>query len=97
MKRHRLLTILALICMVVQGVWAQTGITDVMLIGGDESTVDNLKTTYEGQGWTVINYDLNGKTLSRSLSESSDYGMVVWVRQGGALTLLYARRSQAQR
>ena len=34
-------------------------IKDVMLIGGDQSTVNSLKTTYQNQGWTFIDNNLN--------------------------------------
>ena len=40
-------------------VWAADFITDVMVIGGSKSEVNNLKTTYTNQGWTVIDQDLN--------------------------------------
>ena len=38
---------------------ATTFVKDVMVIGGSKSEVNDLKTTYTGQGWTVINSDLN--------------------------------------
>ena len=44
------------------GAWATNFITDVMLIGGSKSEVNNLKTTYAKQGWMVINNDLNAGT-----------------------------------
>ena len=44
---------------VVQGAWDATGITDVMLIGGDADEVNSLKTKYTNEGWTVIDQDLN--------------------------------------
>ena len=34
-------------------------ISDVMLIGGSQSTTNSLKTRYQNQGWTVVDYDLN--------------------------------------
>ena len=34
-------------------------ITDVMLIGGTKADVNDRKSTYTEQGWTVINQDLN--------------------------------------
>ena len=37
-------------------------ISDVMLIGGSESTTNSLKTQYQNQGWTVVDYDLNKMT-----------------------------------
>ena len=38
---------------------ATTFVKDVMLIGGSKSETTTLKTTYQNQGWTVIDYDLN--------------------------------------
>ncbi len=52
-----LLLLLALIASV--NVWAEDYITDVMVIGGSQSVVNNLKDTYTRQGWTVIDQDLN--------------------------------------
>ncbi|MBR5638704.1 MAG: BspA family leucine-rich repeat surface protein [Muribaculaceae bacterium] len=42
-------------------VWAAATdfITDVMVIGGSKSEVNNLKTTYMNQGWLFIDQDLN--------------------------------------
>ena len=42
-----------------QGVWAQTFITDVMIISGNQSQTDGYKTQYQSEGWTVIDNDLN--------------------------------------
>ena len=39
--------------------WADEGIKDVMVIGGSESKVNSLKTSLTGQGWHVIDKDLN--------------------------------------
>lgn len=49
-------------------VWAADFITDVMVIGGSKSEVNNLKDSYTGQGWTVIDQDLNA-----GCGSSSDY------------------------
>ena len=49
-------------------VWAADFITDVMVIGGSKSVVNNLKDTYTSQGWTVIDKDLND-----GCGSSSDY------------------------
>ena len=43
-------------------------IKDVMLIGGTLSETTELKTQYQAQGWSVINYDLN-----HGCSGSTDY------------------------
>ena len=43
-----------------QGVWAKDFISDVMVIGNNDKTAfDNLQSSYEAQGWTAINKDLN--------------------------------------
>jgi hypothetical protein len=42
-----------------QGVWAETFITDVMIISGNQSQTDGYKTQYQNEGWTVIDNDLN--------------------------------------
>ena len=41
-------------------------IKDLMLIGGSESEVNSLKTTYQNQGWTVIDQNLNAGCSSSS-------------------------------
>lgn len=38
---------------------AEDFITDVLLIGGNKAETENLKNTYQSQGWTLINQDLN--------------------------------------
>lgn len=43
-------------------------ITDVMVIGGSKDVVEELKTTYKAQGWTLIDNDLNA-----GCGSSSDY------------------------
>lgn len=48
--------------------WADEYIKDVMLIGGSKDEVNNLKTTLTGQGWKVIDKDLNA-----GCGSSSDY------------------------
>jgi hypothetical protein len=44
-----------------QGVWAETFITDVMVIAGDQSQTDGYKTQLQNQGWTVI--DMTGRII----------------------------------
>ena len=61
-----LLLLLALIASA--NVWAADFITDVMVIGGSKSVVNDLKDTYTSQGWTVIDQDLN-----KGCGSSSDY------------------------
>ncbi|MBR6980850.1 MAG: leucine-rich repeat protein [Prevotella sp.] len=50
------------------GAWAMQFITDVVLIGGSKSEVNNLKAAYQSKGWTVIDKDLND-----GCGSSSDY------------------------
>ena len=44
-----------------QGVWAETFITDVMVIVGDQSQTEDYKTQLQNQGWTVI--DMMGRII----------------------------------
>lgn len=44
-----------------QGIWAQTFITDVMVIAGDQSQTEDYKTQLQNQGWTVI--DMMGSII----------------------------------
>ena len=62
MKRIiNLILAIVLMCMTTLTVSATEYITDVMLIGGgSDSELNSLRSTYTAQGWTVINYDLNG-------------------------------------
>ena len=39
--------------------WAEEGIKEVMVIGGSQSEVNNLKASLTSQGWHVIDQDLN--------------------------------------
>ena len=56
-----MLFVLALLAMA-QGLHAQSGISEVKLIGGDQSVVNSLKSTYKNNGWTVIESNLNAGT-----------------------------------
>ena len=47
---------------------ATTFVKDLMVIGGTKDEVNDLKTTLTGQGWTVIDYDLN-----KGCGSSTDY------------------------
>ena len=47
---------------------ATTFVKDLMVIGGTTSEVNDLKTTLTGQGWSVIDYDLN-----KGCGSSTDY------------------------
>ena len=59
--------------------WATDFITDVMVIGGSKSVVNNLKDSLTTKGWTVIDKDLNA-----GCGSSSDY-----------IYLLYKKASEA--
>ena len=93
-KKHFLMMI-ALMCTMVQGAWAQTEV----------STEDALKDAVKTDGASVmltadialsekltigsgktVTIDLNGKKLSRNLSANENYGMVIYVN-GGNLTI----------
>ena len=100
--RRQLFLIIALLCAVAQGAWAQTW-TEV-------STADALKTAVQTDGANIkltadialsncleigdggsstptVTIDLNGKTLSRSLEAADADGHVIWVRTGSTLTV----------
>ena len=53
--------ILMLLVTLVAGttLWAENFITDVMVIGGSKSVVNNLRDSLTTKGWTFINQDLN--------------------------------------
>ena len=62
------LTLFVMLAGSVQGAWAKEFITDVMLIGGNQSEVKSLMKTYQSQGWTIIEQDLN-----KGCGSNSDY------------------------
>ena len=54
------MTLLLALLTSVQGAFAKDFISDVMVIGNNNKTAfDNLQSSYEAQGWTAINKDLN--------------------------------------
>ena len=65
MKKTILLLVAAL---ATTTMWAEGYITDVMVIGGTQTEVNDLKATYANQGWIVIDKDLN-----QGCGSSSDY------------------------
>lgn len=90
MKKNLLMTIV-LLCMVVQGAWAQTKV----------STADDLKTAVQTDGANIkltadielssylninnnrtVTIDLNGHTLSRNLTSVNINGHVIWIKSG---------------
>ena len=48
-------------------------ISEVKLIGGNQTETDALKTQYEEAGWTVVNYDLN-----KGCGSGSDYIFLIY-------------------
>ena len=86
--------IIALLCAVVQGTWAQT---EVSTENGLRSAITDgayirlmadiaLSEKLEIGNGKIVTIDLNGKTLSRSLSANQNYGMVIYIK-GGNLTI----------
>ena len=67
LSRVAMVLLLALLTSV-QGAWAKSYISEVMLIGGTKSEVNNLKTYYRNRGWIIIDYDLN-----KGCGSGSDY------------------------
>ena len=54
------MTLLVVLLGSTQGAWSKDFITDVMVIGNNNETAfNNLQSSYEAQGWTAINKDLN--------------------------------------
>lgn len=66
--RARVAMTLLLATITFTSAWATEFITDVMLIGGTKSEVNNLKAAYQSKGWTVVDKDLND-----GCGSSSDY------------------------
>ena len=52
-------------------------ITDVIVIGGSKSVVNSLKDTYTGQGWTLVDKDLNS-----GCGSGSDYIYLLYKTEG---------------
>jgi len=48
-------------------------ISEVKLIGGSKTETNTLKTQYEGQGWTVVDYDLN-----KGCGSNSDFIFLIY-------------------
>lgn len=76
------------------GVWAQTPISDESSLKGALRNGANLQLTadivlekYLDIDNMTVTIDLNGHSLSRSLSEHNSAGHVIWVHNGSTLTL----------
>ena len=73
---------------------ATSFVKDVKLIGGTQTEVNNLKTTYQNQGWTVIDSDLNENAggdyiyllVKRETSDGGNYGYVTgfYIKSGAS-------------
>ncbi len=77
MKKNILAAFTAIILAIVPA-RATTFVKDVMLIGGTYDETASLKTQYQSQGWTVINYDLN-----KGCGGSSDYIFLLYKGEQG--------------
>ena len=96
MKQIRFL-IIALLCMVAQGVWAQTEVMteselNSAITGNKKSSIKlvadiSLSSYVEIPGNKNVTLDLNGHTLNRGLTESDADGHVIYVKTDGKLTL----------
>ncbi len=93
--------IIGLLCMMAQGAWAQTNVaTEDELNNAVQTDGANIKLTADialsnylgiGDGDELepsVTIDLNGYTLSRSLSASDGNGHVIWVRTGSTLYVM---------
>ena len=92
----KMIFLLVLLCVVVQGAWAQTKVANedelraaVQTNNAEiQLTQDIALSDYPDidNGLTVT-LDLNGHTLSRSLYAADIDGHVIWIRKGGTLTI----------
>ena len=98
MKKNFLLLTIALLCAVVQGVWAQTEVsteTELRAVIDATGSYKSVKMTADIQlgsrlvidNGKNVTLDLNGHKLSRSLTEYADDGNVIRVETGGQLTV----------
>ncbi len=88
--------LLVLLCVVVQGAWAQTKVANedelraaVQTNNAEiQLTADIALSNYLGiDNGITVTLDLNGHTLSRSLSAADPDGHVIWILTGGTLTV----------
>ncbi|MBO6216849.1 MAG: hypothetical protein J6N73_04280 [Prevotella sp.] len=93
--KKQLLTLIVIMCTIAQGSWAQTevgteeALTVAVANGGSvqltsDITLDSRLDIASGK---TISIDLNGYTLKRSLEAAADDGNVIYVAQGGTLTI----------
>lgn len=93
--KKRVVWMLALLCAVAQGVWAQTSVstekelTDAIANGATNILLakDIQLSKYLNINGKTVTIDLNGHKLSRSLDSNSSNGHVIWTHNGSNLTL----------
>ena len=93
--KKRVIWMLALLCAVAQGVWAQTSVsteeelTDAIANGATNILLakDIQLSKYLNINGKTVTIDLNGHKLSRSISDYSGAGHVIWAHGGSNLTL----------
>ena len=85
---------LALLCVVAQGSWAQTSVSDDKTLRDAITDGANIRLATDIQLSKFLNIegvtvtiDLNGHRLYRNLSSSSDDGHIFWVHDNGNLTI----------
>ena len=92
----RIVGLLVLLCMMVQGIWAQSVSTKEELIGAIANgtniqlTADIQLDSYLDINDKTVTIDLNGHKLSRSLTGHNSAGHVIWAHGGSNLTLTAA-------
>lgn len=95
MRTKKLLMMIALLCTIVQGAWAQTEVSSEETLRAAIGSNNSVKMTAniplssclvieDGKNVTL---DLNGYVLSRSLSSAANDGHVILVNSGGLLTV----------
>ena len=85
----------ALLCTVVQGMWAQTGVnteealTTAVANGGSVQLTGDitLSSRLEIAKGKTVSIDLNGHTLKRTMEAAADDGNVIYVSEGATLTI----------
>ena len=96
MKKTIIMTI-ALLCMMVQGIWAQNAVitvstaeelTSAITDGANIQLTANIQlSSYLDVDGKNVTIDLNGHTLSRNLTEHDHAGHVIYAHNGSTLTL----------
>ena len=90
--KKRILWMIALLCAVAQGTWAQNAVTvstaaeltDAITDGANIQLTANIKlSNYLNIEGITVTIDLNGNKLYRELSSSADDGHIFWVHPNG--------------